>query len=277
MRLERAPGSSLVVEALSAEAFVRIPGFLEAGVILLCDHAANVLPEGYGMLGLPPAEFTRHIAYDIGAKGVTAGLAARLAAPAIMTRFSRLLIDCNRGEDDPTLIMRLSDGAVVPGNRTLTAEERAHRIARYYRPYHADIAAVVDRALSENVVPVLLSVHSFTPAWRGTLRPWHAAVLWDRDPRLAHPLLAALRADPGLVVGDNEPYTGYLKGDCMWRHGTSRGLPHALIEIRQDLIASEEGQAEWAGRLEQAMRGILAGAASNPDLRAIQMYGSHAD
>lgn len=277
MRLETGSGPALGVEALAAEAFVRVAGSLTTGVILLCDHAGNALPAAYGTLGLPPAELLRHIAYDIGAEGVTQRLAARLGAPAVMTRFSRLLIDCNRGEDDPTLIMRLSDGAVVPGNRTLAAEERTQRIARYYRPYHAAIAEVIDRALAANVVPVLISVHSFTGAWRGRPRPWHAAVLWDKDPRLAHALLAELRADPVLVIGDNEPYTGRLKGDCMWRHGTARGLAHAIVEIRQDLIASEDGQAEWAGRLAGAMGRILAGPRANPELRTIRFFGSHAD
>lgn len=277
MSMRPEAGSGFAVEAQAAEAFVRLPGSLASGVILLCDHAASTLPEAYGTLGLTPTELARHIAYDIGAQGVTERLAARLGVPAVMTRFSRLLIDCNRGEDDPTLIMRLSDGAVVPGNRTLTEKERAARIARYYRPYHAAIAEVIDRALTCGVVPILLSVHSFTPAWRGRVRPWHAAVLWDKDPRLAHPLLAELRTDAALLVGDNEPYTGRLKGDCLWRHGTSRGLPHALLEIRQDLIATEAGQAEWAGRLVDAMQRVLAAAAGSPDLRAVHMYGSHTD
>jgi predicted N-formylglutamate amidohydrolase len=277
MSMRPEAGSGFAVEAQAAEAFVRLPGSLASGVILLCDHAASTLPEAYGTLGLTPTELARHIAYDIGAQGVTERLAARLGVPAVMTRFSRLLIDCNRGEDDPTLIMRLSDGAVVPGNRTLTEEERAARIARYYHPYHAAIAEVIDRALTCGVVPILLSVHSFTPAWRGRVRPWHAAVLWDKDPRLAQPLLAELRTDAALLVGDNEPYTGRLKGDCLWRHGTSRGLPHALLEIRQDLIATEAGQAEWAGRLVDAMQRVLAAAAGSPDLRAVHMYGSHTD
>lgn len=277
MSMRPEAGSGFAVEAQAAEAFVRLPGSLASGVILLCDHAASTLPEAYGTLGLTPTELARHIAYDIGAQGVTERLAARLGVPAVMTRFSRLLIDCNRGEDDPTLIMRLSDGAVVPGNRTLTEKERAARIARYYRPYHAAIAEVIDRALTCGVVPILLSVHSFTPAWRGRVRPWHAAVLWDKDPRLAHPLLAELRTDAALLVGDNEPYTGRLKGDCLWRHGTSRGLPHALLEIRQDLIATEAGQAEWAGRLVDAMQRVLAAAGGSPDLRAVHMYGSHTD
>lgn len=265
------------VPAEAREAFVRLAGTLSSGLIVLCDHARNALPPAYGTLGLAPAEFARHIAYDIGACEVATGLAARIGAPAVMTRYSRLLIDCNRGEDDPTLIMRLSDGAVVPGNRILPPEERAHRIARYYRPYHDAVAALIDRFLAAGVVPVLLSVHSFTDAWNGVARPWHAAVLWDKDTRLSTPLLAALRRDPALVVGDNEPYNGRLAGDCLWRHGTARGLPHALLEIRQDLIAGEGGQAAWAERIAAAMQRILAGPEANADLKRQHYVGSNAD
>jgi predicted N-formylglutamate amidohydrolase len=270
-------GPDLGVGAAAGESVLRLPGSLARGAIVLCDHAANALPASYGTLGLPADQLARHIAYDIGSQGVTERLAERLGAPAVMSRFSRLLIDCNRGEDDPTLIMRLSDGAIVPGNRVLDAEERARRIARYYQPYHAAIAELIDLAHDKGVAPVLLSVHSFTPVWRGVPRPWHAAVLWDKDPRLALPLLEALRADPTLVVGDNEPYTGKLRGDCMWRHGTSRGLAHAIVEIRQDLIASESGQIEWAGRLAEAMQRILAASDADADLKVVRFFGSHTD
>lgn len=265
------------VAAETAEGYRRLAGRLEAGIVLLCDHAEPALPPAYGTLGLPEAELRRHIAYDIGARAVTERMAARLGAPAVLTRVSRLLIDCNRGEDDPTLIMRLSDGAIVPGNRTLSAAEREARLARYYRPYHNAAAALLDRALAAGQVPVIVSVHSFTPVWRGVARPWHAALLWDKDDRLARPLIEALRADPALVVGDNEPYSGRLKGDCLWRHGTARGIPHALIEIRQDLIASEQGQAEWAERLSNALARILARAAPDAGLKVLKQFGSHTD
>jgi predicted N-formylglutamate amidohydrolase len=265
------------VDHLASEAYERFSGSLTSRVIVLCDHASNALPEGYGTLGLPQAELERHIGYDIGARGVTERLAAALDAPAVVSRYSRLLIDCNRGADDPTLIMRVSDGAIVPGNRTLTAEERTLRIERFYRPYHTAVDALIDEALASNIVPILVSMHSFTPVWRGDARPWHAAVLWDKDPRIAQSLLAELSADPALVVGDNEPYHGALRGDCMWQHGTSRGLPHVLVEIRQDLIASAEGQAAWAERLASALRTILANPAAEPDLQTIRYFGSHTD
>ena len=172
---------------------------------------------------------------------MTRALARRLGAPAVLSTFSRLLIDANRGEDDPTLIMRLSDGAIVPGNAAVDAAERARRIARFHAPYHAAIDAAIERAIAAGSPPALVSIHSFTPVWRGHARPWHAGVLWDGDPRFAVPLIEALRADPALVVGDNEPYSGALANDTMYRHGTERGLAHALVEIRQDLIADEAG------------------------------------
>lgn len=249
-------------------------GDVERGVILVCDHASGALPGEYGSLGLGKDEFRRHIAYDIGAAALTRELAQRLGAPAVLSRYSRLLIDPNRGEDDPTLIMRLSDGTVVPGNAHIGEDERAKRITRFYRPYHDAIARRIDEALAAGVVPAVLSVHSFTAHWRGFARPWHAGILWDRDPRLAVPLIDALRAaGNGLVIGDNEPYSGRLKGDCMYRHGTRRGLAHALVEIRQDLLGSEAGIGEWAERLAGCVERI----AAREELREIRSFGSHSD
>ena len=250
--------------------FVRIAGDPAAGLIVLCDHAANRVPADYGDLGLGPDEFRRHIAFDPGAAAVTSGLACQLGVPAVLSTFSRLLIDANRGEDDPTLIMRLSDGAVVPGNAGVDAAEREHRIARFHAPYHAAIAVAIDESLSQGVAPALVSVHSFTPVWRGRKRPWHAGVLWDRDPRLAEPLIAALAADPSLVVGDNEPYSGALANDTLYRHGTRRGLAHALIEIRQDLIADETGARAWSEQLAA----ILADLNRREEIHKVHHYGS---
>ncbi len=258
-----------------SDAYTILPGTMASGAIVLCDHASAALPADYGTLGLPPAEFQRHIAYDIGAADVTAQLSASMGAPAVLTRYSRLLIDCNRGADDPTLVMRLSDGTIIPGNRHADAAEIALRIARYHEPYHAAIDRLIDLALETGPPPVLLSVHSFTDRWKGVARPWHAAVLWDKDPRFAGVLIAGLRASIDLVIGDNEPYSGRLVGDCLWRHGTGRGLAHAIIEIRQDLIATPETAAVWAGRLAGIVRCALADRAVRDDLRSIRHYGSH--
>lgn len=247
----------------TADNFSVIAGAADAGLLLLCDHARNAFPPGYGTLGLPAAQLKRHIAYDIGAEAVTRHLAASLGVPAVMTHFSRLLIDPNRGADDPTLIMRLSDGAIVPGNRNVDASERARRIALYYRPYHDAIGRVLDQCVATGIMPAILSIHSFTESWKTVPRPWHAGVLWDNDPRMAKPLLDALYAEGDLIVGDNQPYHGGLEGDTMWQHGTSRGLAHALIEVRQDLIRDEAGQQAWGQRLARLMRQLL----DRPDLQ----------
>jgi predicted N-formylglutamate amidohydrolase len=232
----------------------------DPGVLLVCDHAASRIPESLGTLGLSAADRARHIAWDIGAAALTEALSHALSAPAVLANFSRLVVDPNRGEDDPTLIVALSDGSLVPGNRDLSAAERAARIARYYAPYHAAIDQAIARAESLGARPVLFSIHSFTPRWRGMLRPWHLGILWNKDARVVAPLLARLRAEGSFVVGDNEPYSGELKGDTMDRHGTARGLPHALIEVRQDLLGDAEAVASLARRLAPILRGAIADA-----------------
>lgn len=252
----------------------RVAGDPASGLLFLCDHASNALPARYGSLGLPADQLARHIGYDIGARGLTLLLARAFGAPALLTTYSRLLIDPNRGADDPTLVMRLSDGAVVPGNARHDAVEREARLAAFHRPYHQAIAAEIDRAIAAGHPPAIVSLHSFTPVWRNVPRPWQVGILWDRDPRLAVPLLAALAAEPDLVVGDNEPYDGALKNDCLYVHGTARGLAHALIEVRQDLIGDPAGIRAWADRLGTVLRAVLASAG---DLNKIRHYGSRSD
>lgn len=235
------------------EAFERLaPQPAHPGLIFVCDHASNAVPERYGSMGLSAGDFIAHIAYDIGAAEVTRALAAAYGAPAVLARWSRLLIDLNRGADDPTLVMKLSDGRIVPGNRHADAAEIAHRLASFYRPYHGAVAAEIAVARAAGIVPVLLSMHSFTPVWKGFRRPWEVGVLWDRDGRLARPLLGSL-ARAGFVVGDNEPYSGELENDCMYMHGTLNGLPHVLIEMRQDLIATPETARAFAHRLKPVL------------------------
>ena len=231
------------------------PAPVVPGLILLCDHASNAVPPAIGSLGLPDADMERHIAWDLGARNVVSGLAHRLGAGAVLTRFSRLVIDPNRGPKDPTLMMRLYDGTPIPANRNADLNEVAARRAAYHEPYHARIRQILDGMMVSGMTPILISVHSFTPQLRGqSKRPWHSGVLWDRDYRLAGPLLRRLRNEQDLVVGDNEPYLGSLPGDTMWTHGTSRGLPHALIEIRNDLIDHIAGADAWAARLARLIQ-----------------------
>ena len=261
------------------EACSAIDGDLSLGLLIVVDHSGSALPARYrsdGLrLGLPPEQFERHIAYDIGIRGVAEQLNKRLKAPVVMAHFSRLLIDPNRGVDDPTLIMKLSDGAIVPGNALVDEAETEFRKQNFYEPYHKAIAGEIDRFLSAGIVPVILSLHSFTSRWRGTPRKWHTGVLWDKDPRFAQPFIKALHEDSALIVGDNAPYTGRLKGDCMYRHGTSRGLAHALLEIRQDLIEDEAGQIEWASRLGKLLKPLFASEEIIAPCREIRQYGSH--
>lgn len=242
-----------------------------ANIVLLADHATNIVPEPYGDLGLPRAAFERHIAYDIGVDGLTRDLAARLGCPAVLSRFSRLLIDPNRGEDDPTLIMKISDGAIVRGNHPISDLEWQNRIQRFHRPYHAAVASVIESTQTETgKVPLVLSLHSFTPFWKGIARPWHAAVLWDSDGRAALPLIDALRMAGDLVVGDNEPYDGALKGDTLYRHCMRTGIPHALLEVRQDLIGDADGISAWAERLEPIFQALD----RNPALHDTRIFPS---
>lgn len=251
--------------------FEIIEGNRAKGLVLVADHAFRDLPEEYGTLGLPVAEFERHIAYDIGVETVTRRLAALTGAPAVMARFSRLLVDPNRGEDDPTLIRQLYDGTVVSGNYPISAAERARRLAAFYRPYHDAVASLIASVAKETgAAPLVFSVHSFTPRMQNRARPWHVGVLWDSDDRAPQPLLEALAADPALVVGDNEPYDGALRGDTMFRHCVSNGFAHALIEIRQDLIAAQEGAIGWAERLAPILDAINA----RPDMHVVRRHGS---
>ena len=249
-----------------------VAGAANQRLILFCDHARNVLPPAYGDLGLSPDSLQRHIAYDLGAEKVTRRLAALTGAPAALAGFSRLLIDPNRGEDDPTLVMRLSDGAIIPGNARIDAAEIAYRIETFWRPYRRACAGLIEKKREKNLVPALLGLHSFTPCFQGVKRPWQVGVLWDKDPRLALPLIEALRGE-NLVVGDNEPYDGALLGDSMYEFSTRLGLPGALIEIRQDLLASPEQCEAWAALLAKILPPIVL----REDMARVEFYGSHAD
>lgn len=228
-----------------------------ARFLVTCDHATNRVPADVsgGDLGIGPADMARHIAYDPGAAGLTLALAETLDAPAILSDFSRLVIDPNRGEDDPTLLMKLYDGTIIPGNRQADAAERERRLDGLYRPYHAAYAALAARRPDT----VVIAIHSFTPCLRGRApRPWQVGVLYSHlDDRLSRALIARLEAEPDLCVGDNEPYTGHLPGDAIDRHALRMGRHNTLIELRNDLIADEAAQRDWAARLAPLIRAAL--------------------
>jgi predicted N-formylglutamate amidohydrolase len=245
---------------MAFQPFETIQGDMASGLVLVADHAMRHFPQELGSLGLPAGELDRHIAYDIGIEALTRALAARLGAPAVMARFSRLIIDANRGEDDPTLIRRIYDRTVVPGNAALTAAGREARLDAFHRPYHREVSRLIsESALAAGRPPLVISLHSFTPQLAGGgLRPWHCGILWDADPRAARALIDALRKMEGLVIGDNEPYDGALKGDTMHRHCTAHGIAHGLIEVRQDLIAADNGVLQWADRLAPVLAALNA-------------------
>ena len=227
--------------------------------LITCDHASNAVPDcvNGGTLGLPDRDMNRHIAFDIGAAEVTRHLSELLDAPAVLSTFSRLVIDPNRGEDDPTLLMQLYDGTVIEGNRTADAAERTRRLNAFYRPYHAEVARLAAQRPANSVY---IAVHSFTPRLNGrTPRPWHVGILYaPQDARYARPLIDRLSAEPDLCIGENEPYTGALQGDAVDQHALQHGRPNALIELRHDLIDTPEGQREWAERLAPILEDVRA-------------------
>jgi predicted N-formylglutamate amidohydrolase len=258
------------IPARSCPAFEVLEGCAASGLVFLCDHAQATIPSEYAALGLPPEQLARHIAYDIGAETVTRTLAAAFDAPAVMSRFSRLLIDPNRGRDDPTLVMRIADGAIVPGNARIGPAEIAARIERFYAPYDTAIEETL-RAFGPERNPVIVAMHSFTPEMKGIPRPWDITVIWDFDPRLNLALIRALEREKDLVVGENEPYQGGYIGDTIDRHCLRKGYAHALVEIRQDLIASEETARAWGVRLAAILRPLLA----DPVFYEKRHYGAH--
>lgn len=228
-------------------------------VLFVCDHGGRAIPEALGTLGLDETALARHIAWDIGVAELTRRLAARFDAPAVLGTYSRLVIDINRRLDDPTSIPAMSDGVPVPANLHLDGADREARAAACFHPYHAEIDRRLDDFMGRGMAPAFLSMHSFTPVFQGYERPWHIGILWDRDPRLPVPLMAALRRDAGLVVGDNEPYSGRDRhGYSIHEHAEARGLAHVLIEVRQDLIDTHHGVEEWAARLGDVLAEALA-------------------
>lgn len=240
------------------EPFILLNENGRAPLVIFCDHAGRAIPRQLGNLGLTPAELAQHIAWDIGIADVAAILARNLDAPCILSGYSRLVIDCNRRLDDPSSIAQESDGIVVPGNRGLDDIARMHRAEEIFKPYHNAVSQLIRKKQEMSPMTAILSLHSFTPVMGGFKRPWHFGVLWNRDARLPIPLMQLLAQLPNVIVGDNEPYSGRDEhGFSIQHHAEAQDLPHALIEIRQDLISDEAGVRQWSAKLEAAMKGLL--------------------
>lgn len=228
------------------------------GWVITCDHATNMVPDfvAGGTLGLSTQDMGRHIAYDIGAMDTAIHLGHALNAPVICSNFSRLVIDPNRGTDDPTLIPQLYDGTIIAGNRRISDDDRAHRIGALYDPYHD---AIADIARGRDVT--FLSIHSFTPQLVGRApRPWEIGVLSAQDRRIADPLIHSLAGTMTSPVGDNAPYAGFFPGDALSKHAHGPGRPNVILEIRQDLIADAKGQQNWANILAPHLEAAQAAA-----------------
>lgn len=248
--------------AEAASAKLQEPAFAierESGrspIVLICDHASNHLPPRFGTLGLAPGELVKHFAWDPGALATCRLLSQLLDAPLVYGRISRLALDVNRYPSDPDSIVTQGDGQPVPGNVGLSAAERARRAAEIYEPYHAAVEALIAQRLASRTLTAVIALHTFTPVMNGVTRPWHCGVIFAGDGRIGGPLVAGLRAERGLVVGVNEPYAPSDRVyHTMLRHGEARGLPAAMIEVRNDLVADSGGQAAWAKRLAPLLLG----------------------
>jgi predicted N-formylglutamate amidohydrolase len=222
--------------------------------IILCDHAGNRLPQALGTLGLPEAELDRHIAWDIGAGAVAARLGGLLDATVVLQRYSRLAVDCNRAPGHPSSIVDYNEATTIPGNTGLDADAKEARRLAIFAPYHDAIDRLLEERGRVGRETIVIALHSFTPVFQGVARPWLAGILYDRDPQLARALMDLLRTENGLVIGDNEPYR--LSADDDYTipfHAERRGLASVEIELRQDLIATEAGQTEWAELLARLL------------------------
>jgi predicted N-formylglutamate amidohydrolase len=228
-------------------------------VVLTCDHASNRMPRRCGTLGLDDAALQDHIAWDPGAAPVARRMAALLDAPLVLSGYSRLVRDCNRPAQAPSAVPPISAGTLIPGNEGIDDAERAAREAALFVPYHAAITAILEARRSRDMPTALMAIHSFTPDYPGLVRPWRIGIAYHRDARFARLLIDGLRADdPDLTVGDNEPYKVDDESDyTIPVHGEARGLPHVLVEIRNDGLKSPADQEGWADRLVRVVRRLL--------------------
>lgn len=240
-------------------AFEIVNGAGAAPVLFVCDHASARIPRCLDGLGVDERARSRHIAWDIGAAEVARRFAARFGAPAVLAGYSRLVVDLNRKLGDPTMIPALSEDTVIPGNRNLTPADKERRIEFLHRPYHRAVEESLAALRARGPGPAFVSVHSFTPVYKSVSRPWHVGVLWDRDGRIAIPLLERLRSRGDICVGDNEPYSGRDEHGFTVQHHAGRfALPGVSIETRQDLIADPAGVEKWARIVGDALAPILA-------------------
>jgi predicted N-formylglutamate amidohydrolase len=223
-------------------------------LLLLCEHALPRIPRRLAHLGLPKSERLRHIGWDIGALSLARDLSARLDAPLFHTGYSRLVVDCNRPLDNPSLIPETSETTAIPGNRGLGASERTERLETFFHPFHAAVSRRLDLRTAADKQTFVVGIHSYTPVYMGVVRPWHAGILYAGAAEFSGRMIRALAQEEGLEIGDNEPYRVDHDDYTVPVHGDARGLPGFLIEVRHDLISTAQGVAAWAVRLERCLR-----------------------
>jgi predicted N-formylglutamate amidohydrolase len=239
----------------------------DANIVLICEHASNHIPQRHNNLGLSAEQLKLHIAWDIGIAEVTKKLAHTLNAPAILARFSRLLIDANRALDQKGLIPERSDNIEIPGNQNLSQKDISHRINKYYTPFHQKTDQLIQLKAKNVNAPLIINMHSFTPVMNGTQRPWQIGMLWNKDPRIAQVLIKTL-TEKGFNVGDNQPYSGQKLNHTMNTHGTNHGFAHVNIEIRQDEIDHIEGVKKWSTIIAEELLMVR----EMPDMGLVKHY-----
>jgi predicted N-formylglutamate amidohydrolase len=244
----------LLLSAEDPPPFELVRGTPASRYVVTCDHASKRIPRALGSLGLEERDLARHIAWDIGAAAVARGLARALDATLVLQNYSRLVIDCNRAPGRPDSIAKTSEDTPIPGNASVSADEAHARAVEIFEPYHACIRSELERRAAANLPTTLVFMHTFTPVFRGVARSWHAGVLHLRDARLARPVLAGLRADQALAVGENEPYAASELTDYgLVEHAEKRGLLYVELEVRQDLLLTDAGVASWTERLARVL------------------------
>lgn len=245
-------GAAAVSGLLDGEeaAVLVVNGAGQSPILLACEHAGRRIPKRLGLLGLSAKELDRHIAYDIGAEGVARRLADMLDAPLVLQRYSRLVYDCNRPPDSPSAMPIISELTAIPGNQGLTAREREERTRAIYEAFHEQVAAMIEARIAKQKPVIFVTIHSFTPVFKGVERRMHVGLLFERNRRFTDLVAPLIRKSGPFDVRLNEPYgpeDGVLHSINL--QAGAKGLPYSMIEIRNDLIESESGQVEWAGRL----------------------------
>lgn len=229
----------------------------KARCLIICDHASNYIPAKLNNLGLGEDALSMHIAWDIGACALTELVSDMLDAPAILANYSRLVVDCNRRLDHPTAFVTSGDGQPVPGNVTMSEQERAMRVEEIYAPYHRKIEQLIKGYTDNGIVPVIFSIHSFTRLFFNQVRPWEIGFLWVQDDRVTAPMMEYFDSK-GYTVGDNEPYDArILRGTTINQHADAAGLPNALVEICNEELGDEAGIRKWAGMLSESVGRVL--------------------